>query len=49
MWLFAFTILSGAAAIAYFVRMYDYAERNNGYLEKKQSLMPTAISTISQL
>ncbi|MBN3939621.1 hypothetical protein [Nostoc sp. NMS9] len=47
MWLFAFTILLGAAAIA--VRMYDYAERNNGYLEKKQSLMPTAISTISQL
>ncbi|MEH2081407.1 MAG: hypothetical protein V7K89_15835 [Nostoc sp.] len=46
MWLFVFTILLGAAAIAYFVKMYDYAERNNGYLKKKQRLIPTAISTI---
>ncbi|MEH2109319.1 MAG: hypothetical protein V7K43_24315 [Nostoc sp.] len=38
-----------ATAIATFVKMYDYAERNNGYLEEKQGLMPTAISTISQV
>ncbi len=49
MWLIAFTILLGVAAIASFVIMYNYAKQNNGYLEKKQSLMPIGISTISQV
>ncbi|MBN3963195.1 hypothetical protein [Nostoc sp. NMS8] len=48
-WLLTGIIFLGAAAIATFVIMYNFAKQNNGHLEKKQSLMPTAISTISQV
>ncbi|MEH2053041.1 ATP-binding protein [Nostoc sp.] len=48
-WLLTGFIFLGAAAIATFVIMYNSAKQNNGHLEKKQSLMPTAISTTSQV
>ncbi|MEH1823904.1 MAG: hypothetical protein V7L22_00820 [Nostoc sp.] len=48
-WLLTGIIFLGAAAIATFVIMYNSAKQNNGHLEKKQSLMPTAISTTSKV